>query len=276
MSDDAASKGPGVGPSVGPRVGLFVTCLVDAMRPQVGFATVKLLEAAGCRVEVPSAQTCCGQPGFNSGEQKTSRAIAKQVIETFEDFDHVVVPSGSCAGMIREHYAELLADDYEWHTRALVLANKTHELTKFLVDVMGLDAVPGIEASFDGTVTYHDSCSGLREVGVKDQPRKLLDNVKGLSLKEGALAETCCGFGGLFCVKYPDVSGAMVDHKCDDIVKTGAKTVLGGDMGCLMNIAGRLQRRGIQVNARHVAEVLADMTTDVAPIGEPDQKGSSS
>lgn len=255
--------------NAGPRVGLFVTCLVDVMRPQVGFATVKLLEAAGCQVEVPAAQTCCGQPGFNSGEQKNSRAIAKQVIEAFEAFDHVVVPSGSCAGMIREHYPDLLADDYEWHARAMVLANKTHELTKFLVDVLGLDAVPGIEAAFDGAVTYHDSCAGLREVGVKEQPRTLLSRVKGLNIAEGELAETCCGFGGLFCVKYPDVSGAMVDRKCDDIVKTGAKTVLGGDMGCLMNIAGRLQRRGIDVDARHVAEVLADMTDDAPPIGLP-------
>ena len=256
----------------GPRVGLFVTCLVDVMRPAVGFAAVRLLEAAGCAVEVPAAQTCCGQPGFNSGEQKNSRAIAKQVIAAFESYDHVVAPSGSCAGMIREHYPELLADDHDWHTRALVLAGKTHELTRFLVDVLGLDAIAGIEASFDGSVTYHDSCSGLRELGVKDQPRKLLGNVDGLDLVEGALAETCCGFGGLFCVKYPDVSGAMVDRKADDIESTGAGTVLAGDLGCLLNIAGRLHRRGSAVEARHVAEVLAGMTGEVAAIGAPDTK----
>ncbi|MEQ8667263.1 MAG: (Fe-S)-binding protein [Rhodospirillales bacterium] len=265
----------GPGDAGRPRVGLFVTCLVDMMRPAVGFAAVRLLEAAGCTVEVPASQTCCGQPGFNSGEQKNSRAIARQVIAAFEEFDHVVAPSGSCAGMIREHYPELLADDHAWHTRALVLAGKTHELTRFLVDVVGLAAVPGIETAFDGKVTYHDSCSGLRELGVKDQPRKLLENVAGLDLVEGELAETCCGFGGLFCVKYPDVSGAMVDRKIDDIEKTGAATVLAGDMGCLLNIAGRLHRRGSSVAARHVAEVLAGMTDEVSPIGAPDTEGST-
>lgn len=263
-------------PDSAPRVGLFVTCLVDVMRPSVGFAAVRLLEAAGCAVDVPAAQTCCGQPGFNAGEQNNSRVIAKQVIEAFEGFDHVVAPSGSCAGMIREHYPALLAEEYDWHARALVLAGKTHELTGFLVDVMGLDRAPGIAARHDGTVTYHDSCSGLRELGIKDQPRALLRGVAGLRVAEGDLAETCCGFGGLFCIKYPDVSGAMVDRKVDDIEKTGAKTVLAGDMGCLLNIAGRLHRRGLDIEARHVAEVLAGMTGEAVPIGVPDDKAASS
>lgn len=246
----------------GPRVGLFVTCLVDAMRPETGFATVRLLEAAGCRVEVPSAQTCCGQPAYNSGDRRDSRDIARQVIAAFEGYDHVVAPSGSCAGMIRSHYPELLEDDYDWHTRARVLAEKTYELTQFLTDVMGFEA----KAACDMTATYHDSCSGLRELGVKQQPRALLAGVDELELREAALAETCCGFGGLFCIKYPDVSEAMVDRKIDDLVRTGATTVLGGDLGCLMNIAGRLERRGIDIEARHVAEVLAG-DTDTPAIG---------
>ena len=258
--------------SAKPRVGLFVTCLVDVMRPAVGFAAVRLLEAAGCVVEVPATQTCCGQPGFNSGEQDNSRTIARQVIKAFEGYDHVVVPSGSCAGMLREHYPELLADDHDWHVRALVLARKTHELTSFLTDVLGLDRVPGIGAAFGGVVTYHDSCSGLRELGVKAQPRQLLGGVTGLEIAEGTCAETCCGFGGLFCIKYPDISGAMVDRKIDDIVATGAGTVLAGDLGCLLNIAGRLHRRGIAVEVRHVAEVLADMSHEVAAIGMPEQQ----
>jgi len=247
----------------GPRVGLFVTCLVDAMRPEVGFATVRLLEAAGCRVEVPDAQTCCGQPAYNSGDRPDSRDIAKQVIAAFEGYDHVIAPSGSCAGMIHVHYPDLLADDYDWHTRAMVLAGKTYELTQFLADVMGFET----KAAYAAEATYHDSCAGLRELGVKAQPRALLAGVDGIELKEHAQAETCCGFGGLFCIKYPDVSEAMVDRKIDDMVKTGATTVLGGDLGCLMNIAGRLRRRGIDLEARHIAEVLAGNAEETPAIG---------
>lgn len=235
------------------------------MRPIVGFAAVKLLEDAGCRVEVPVAQTCCGQPAFNSGDRKDAADIAKQVIATFEPFDYVVAPSGSCGGMISHHYPSLLADDPAWAPRAEALAAKTHELISFLTDVMGVEATG---AAFDGTVTYHDSCSGLRELGIKEQPRKLLAGVTGLNLSEGKETETCCGFGGLFCVKYPDISEKMVDAKVDDIVATGADTVLAGDLGCLMNIAGRIQRRGLPVRARHAAEVLAGMTAAPA-IGEP-------
>jgi len=248
-----------------PTVGLFATCLVDLMRPVVGFAAVKLLEDAGCRVEVPEAQTCCGQPAYNSGDKADTLDIARNVIETFETYDYVVAPSGSCAGMIKDHYPEAFADDPKWLARAEALAEKTYELMSFLTDVMHVSAT---NAEFSGTVTYHDSCSGLRELGIKEQPRRLLSSVNGLNIAEGKETETCCGFGGLFCVKYPDISEKMVDAKVDDIVATGAGTVLAGDLGCLMNIAGRLQRRGVDVKARHAAEVLAGMTAAPA-IGEP-------
>lgn len=248
-----------------PRIGLFATCLVDLMRPVVGFATVKLLEDAGCTVEVPPSQTCCGQPAYNSGDVPDTADIARNVIETFEGFDYVVVPSGSCGGMIKHHYPEIFADDPAWRPRAQALAEKTWELLSFLTDVM---QVTTTQTSFDGTVTYHDSCSGLREMGIKEQPRALLNAVDGLSISEGNETETCCGFGGLFCIKYPDVSEKMVDAKVDDIVATGAGTLLAGDLGCLMNMAGRIQRRGLDIQVRHTAEVLAGMTAAPA-IGEP-------
>lgn len=247
------------------KVALFVTCLVDLFRPTVGFAALKLLEQAGCDVSVPEAQTCCGQPAFNSGDRSNAQKVARGLIEAFEPFDYVVAPSGSCAGMIRKHYPELFAGDDIWEARATALAGKTWELTSFLTDVVGFDAV---DASYDGSVTYHDSCSGLRELGVKSQPRKLLDKVAGLNLTELPGAEVCCGFGGTFCVKYADISNAIVADKTEDILATGADTLLAGDLGCLMNMAGKLSREGRPVKVRHVAEVLADMTGDVAPISQ--------
>ena len=246
------------------RVGLFVTCLVDLFRPTVGFAAVKLLEEAGCTVEVPAAQTCCGQPAYNSGDRADARAIATQVITAFEPYDYVVTPSGSCAGMIREHYPTLFADDPAMQKRAQALAARTYELISFLTDVRGLSRVA---ARFDGTITYHDSCSGLRELGVKQQPRTLLATVEGLRLTELPGAEICCGFGGTFCVKYPEISDKIVREKTADIAATGAGTLLAGDLGCLLNMAGKLQREGRPIAVRHVAEVLAGMT-DAAPIGE--------
>lgn len=252
-------------PAASPRVGLFVTCLVDLMRPSVGFAAVKLLEEAGCRVEVPGTQTCCGQPAFNSGDRRDARDVARGVIGAFDGFDYVVAPSGSCAGMIREHYPALFSDEPETSAKARLLAGRTYELVSFLVDVMKVERV---DAVYDGVATYHDSCSGLRELKVKAQPRKLLGSVKGLSLTELPNAEVCCGFGGTFCVKYPDISERMADDKARDVTATGADTLLAGDMGCLMNMAGKLQRRGSAVRVRHVAEVLAGVTDD-PPIGEP-------
>lgn len=249
----------------GPRVGLFVTCLVDVFRPTVGFSAVKLLEDAGCTVEVPRGQTCCGQPAYNSGDRKTAGDLARQTIAAFEGFDHVVVPSGSCAGMIRKHYPLLLADDPAWAHRAQHLSARTHELVSFLVDVLGVSKV---DARYDGTITYHDSCSGLRELGIKEQPRRLLASVEGAELTELPGAEVCCGFGGTFCVKYPDVSNHMVEDKTADIQGTGAGTLLAGDLGCLMNMAGKLKRQGSSVKVRHVAEVLSGLADETPPIGE--------
>jgi L-lactate dehydrogenase complex protein LldE len=252
-------------PASKPRVGLFVTCLVDLFRPSVGFAAVKLLEDSGCIVDVPQGQTCCGQPAYNSGDKADTKALAKRTIVAFEPYDYVVVPSGSCGGMIKEHYKELLADEPDWAYRAQLLAARTYELVSFLHDVRGLRDV---RSRYDGTVTYHDSCSGLRELGVKQQPRALLKSVAGLKLVELPGAEVCCGFGGTFCVKYPEISDKMVTAKTDDIAATGADTLLAGDMGCLMNMAGRLSREGRPVAARHVAELLAGMTSE-PPIGAP-------
>lgn len=234
------------------------------MRPSVGFAAVKLLEQAGCRISVPETQTCCGQPAFNSGDSGNAGTIARSMIATFEPFDYVVVPSGSCGGMISHHYPTLFADDPAWQDRAQALADKTHELVFFLSSVLGVD-LPAVDCA--AMATYHDSCSGLRELGIKEQPRAYLNKVNGLTLVEGDLAETCCGFGGLFCVKYPDISERMVDKKTDDILATGADILLAGDLGCLMNMAGRLKRRGADIEVRHVAEVLAGITAgpDAAP-----------
>lgn len=247
-----------------PRVGLFVTCLVDLFRPSVGFATVKLLEAAGCAVEVPQNQTCCGQPAFNSGDRKDTADIARAVIKVFSAYDYVVAPSGSCAGMIKAHYPELFAPGSADHQAALALAEKTYELVSFLVRVMKQEKV---EARFDGSVTYHDSCSGLRELGVKAEPRKLLRTIEGLDLVEMEDAEVCCGFGGTFCVKYPDISNVMVAKKTKKIAATGADLLLAGDLGCLMNMAGKLKREGASLKVRHVAEILAGDTA-TPPIAE--------
>ncbi|WP_043835349.1 (Fe-S)-binding protein [Muricoccus aerilatus] len=248
-----------------PRVALFVTCLVDLYRPSVGFAALKLLEEAGCQVEVPATQTCCGQPAYNSGDRGTARDLARAVIDAFMGYDHVVAPSGSCAGMIAHHYPALFEDDPAYRGKAEALAARTHELTSFLVDVMGLDAA---RPAYDGIAAYHDSCSGLREMGVRAQPRALLAKVPGLTVKELAEPELCCGFGGTFCVKYPAISTRMVTDKVADIRGTGADTLLAGDLGCLLNMAGRLKREASPIRVRHVAEVLAGMTGEVAPIGE--------
>ena len=247
-----------------PRVALFVTCLVDIHRPSVGFAAIQLLEAAGCQVEVPRAQTCCGQPAYNSGDRATTRALLESYLEAFAGYDYVVVPSGSCGGMLREHMPHLFDDDPNLRARADALAAKTYELVSFLTDVRGLTST---QAAYAGTVTYHDSCAGLRELGVKAQPRALLGQVAGLTLAEMAEPEVCCGFGGTFCVKYPDISTRMVSDKARDIAATGADTLLAGDMGCLLNMAGRLHREGSPIKVRHIAEVLAGMTETVPPIG---------
>ena len=246
-----------------PRVGLFVTCLVDLFRPTVGFAAISLIERAGCTVEVPAAQTCCGQPAYNSGDRKDSGAIAENTIRAFEEFDYVVAPSGSCAGMLKKHYPGLFAGDAKWEERARAFSAKVHELVSFLADEMGMTAV---EAELAANATYHDSCSGLRELGIRAQPRQLLSTVRGLKLNELPEADSCCGFGGTFCVKYSEISNAIVEKKARNIEATGADLLLAGDLGCLMNMAGKLKRDGSKVETRHVAEVLAGMT-DTPPIG---------
>ncbi len=246
-----------------PRVALFVTCLVDLMRPSVGFAAATLIEKAGCSVEVPTGQTCCGQPAYNSGDKATAATLARQTIAACESYDYIVAPSGSCAGMLKSHYPALLADDKQWTERAKAFAAKVHELVSFLVDVRGMTDVG---QKLDATATYHDSCSGLRELGIKDQPRKLLASVEGLKLQEMTDCEICCGFGGTFAVKYGDISNAIVEKKCANIVEAGTDLVLAGDLGCLMNMAGKLRRDGKAVAVRHVAEVLAGELRD-PPIG---------
>jgi len=249
------------------RVGLFVTCLADLMRPSVAFAAVKLLEDAGCSVEVPASQTCCGQPALNSGDSTDARDIARRVITAFEGFDHVVGPSGSCMGTIRHDYPALFADEPAWRARAEDLAARSHELLAFLVDVMKFAPA---DARYEGRVTYHDSCAGLRELGVRSQPRALLARVKGLELVEMPGTEECCGFGGTFCVKYPEISTKMVDAKIAHIETSGAGTVIGGDLGCLLNIAGRLLRQGKPVRVMHTAELLAGMGAQPS-IGEAEK-----
>jgi L-lactate dehydrogenase complex protein LldE len=239
------------------RVALFVTCLVDMFRPSVGMAAVQLLEDAGCEVIVPAGQTCCGQPGYNSGDRAAATVIARRVVELLEPFEYVVVPSGSCGGMIRKHYPDLFATDAAWAERAKTVAGKTYELTAFLTHVLGAKSV---KASFPARATYHDSCSALRELGLRSEPRQLLNSVEGLTLTELSERDACCGFGGTFAVKYPDISNAIVEKKTADVAKSGAELLISADLGCLLNIAGKLSREGSRIEVRHIAEVLAGMT----------------
>jgi L-lactate dehydrogenase complex protein LldE len=237
------------------RVGLFVTCLVDLVRPEIGFSALKLLEQAGCKVEVPESQTCCGQPAYNSGDAATARALAERVLLDFEGFDYVVVPSGSCCGQIATHYVDVFRDAPDLKARADALAAKTYELTDFLVNVVRVDR---LSSNFHGTVTYHDSCSGLRELGVSTQPRELLAKVPGAKLVEMKDCLNCCGFGGTFSLKYGEISAAIVDEKCRNIRATRADAVVLGDLGCMLNIEGRLRRIGDdRTRVLHVAQVLA-------------------
>ena len=237
------------------RVGLFVTCLVDLLRPRIGFSAIKLLEAAGCEVVVPAAQTCCGQPGYNSGDRRSALVLAKKLLAEFADCDYLVAPSGSCAGMIRVHYAELAKDEPELTEPMASLSAKTFELSEFLVDIAKLDRVPG---DFQGRVTYHDACAGLRELGVQSQPRALLAKMPGVSLTEMPTAEECCGFGGTFAFKFGEISAAIAEKKCVDIQATTADAVALGDLGCMLNIEGKLRRMGDEkTQVLHIAELLA-------------------
>ncbi|QFU75303.1 (Fe-S)-binding protein [Halioglobus maricola] len=240
--------------STAPQVSLFVTCLADLMRPSVAFATIRLLEHAGCEVSVPVEQTCCGQPGYNSGEYESTIPVAKRTIELFEHAEYVVAPSGSCAGMIVHHYPKLLTG--EWRERALALAEKTWELTSFLTDVVKLDTPPAHPTQLP-PLTYHDSCAGLRELGIKEQPRQLLKSLCGVDVTEMQQSDVCCGFGGTFCAKMPDISAKMADDKLRNASATNAAILTGGDLGCLLNIAGRARREGLDIEVRHVAEILS-------------------
>ena len=232
-----------------PSVGLFVTCLIDLLRPKVAFATTRLLEAAGCDVHVPECQTCCGQPGYNGGDQKSAVKIARKVIEAFEPFDYVVAPSGSCIGMIRCHYSGLFNEDDQWQDRAEKLAAKSYELTAFLVDVRKMKMPKQAERQ---SIVMHDSCSALRELGIHGQPRRLLN------LKDLDDGQKCCGFGGLFSVKYDEISAHLADKKIAAVTETGADTLTSCDYGCLVHLKGRIDRKGIDIKVHHIAELLAE------------------
>ncbi len=230
----------------------MITCLGDALFPEVGVATVKLLRRLGVAVDFPPAQTCCGQPHFNSGYQDLARDLARHTISAFANGQKIVTPSGSCAAMVKLEYPELFHDDLVWHGRAEELAHRTYELSDFLINVLGVEDVG---ARFDGKATYHMACH-LRGLGLSSEPERLLRKVKGLEYLPLERNDECCGFGGSFAVRYPQISGAMVQDKADFIEKTGADVVVATDAGCLMNIGGCLRRRQSRVRTMHLAEML--------------------
>ena len=236
------------------RVSLFVQCLVDSIYPEVGQAMISLFDRLGIAVDCPLDQTCCGQPAFNAGYRKAARAAARRFIDIFEDADVIVCPSGSCVSMVKHHYPDLFKSDGRWFDRAVRVGQRTFELSQYLVDVLGIDDVG---ARYDGRVTYHESCHLLRGLGVSEQPRRLIRNIRHAELIEMKDADKCCGFGGTFAVKYPEISVAMVDEKISHILASGADTVTGCDISCLMNIQGRLSRIGSPVKAIHLAQLLA-------------------
>ncbi len=236
------------------RVSLFVTCIVDQLFPKVGIAMADVLERAGCQVDFPERQTCCGQPAFNSGYRDEARAVAEHFLEVFDAAEYIVAPSGSCTSMVKHHYAELFSGDARRLQQTKTIAARSWEFSTFLTDFLGIEDVG---ARFEHTVTYHDSCHALRELKIKQSPRRLLANVRGLTLNEMDTAEECCGFGGTFSVKFPSVSGAMARTKIESILRTGADTVVSLDSSCLMQLQGALSRAGIPVRTMHLAEVLA-------------------
>jgi L-lactate dehydrogenase complex protein LldE len=237
------------------RVSLFVTCIVDQLWPSIGASAVEVLRRAGCEVTFDERQTCCGQPAFNTGYRNEARTLAKRFIEVFEsaNADAIISPSGSCTAMVH-HFRELFADDEAWRKRALAIAERTHEFSSFLVNVLGVEDVG---ASFRGRVTWHDACHGLRDLGVRNEPRRLIRNVRGAEFVELPNADACCGFGGTFSVKYPEISVAILDNKVDAIEQAGVRAVVSADASCLMQIGGRLSRRHTGVRAMHLAELLA-------------------
>ena len=239
---------------MGNRVSLFVTCMVDQLFPKVGMAMADVLERLGYRVDFPEAQTCCGQPAFNSGYRHEAREVARHFLRTFEKSETVVVPSGSCTSMVTHHYADLFKKEPETLALVHAMEKKVHEFSTFLTEVAGVEDVG---ARMEEVVTFHDGCHALRELGIRNAPRRLLSHVRGLELREMQPAEECCGFGGTFSVKFSELSGAMARTKLEAIVGTGAKTVVSLDPSCLMQIQGVISRAGLNVRTMHLAEVLA-------------------
>jgi L-lactate dehydrogenase complex protein LldE len=237
------------------RVALCATCLVDQFFPEVGEATVKVLRHLGVEVSFPEAQTCCGQIGFNGGYRKEAAEIARHFVETFEPYDHIVAPSGSCSSMIKVYYRELFADDPGMLERAIAVGEKTHEFSEFIVNILGVTEVGGVST---GLVTYHDACHLLRELGISEEPRTLIQNTRGVELEEMPKSDDCCGFGGLFSVKFPEISTAILNDKISNVEKTGASTLVANDCGCLMHMRGALRRQGSSIRPKHIAELLAE------------------
>ncbi|MFN3325958.1 MAG: (Fe-S)-binding protein [Bryobacteraceae bacterium] len=239
---------------MGSRVSLFVTCVIDQLFPKVGLAMADVLERLGYTVDFPEAQTCCGQPAFNSGYHDEARSVARHFLDVFADAEYIVVPSGSCTSMIGHHFADIFGQDAKLLAQAHAMEKRVFEFSRFLLEVANVDDVG---ARFEGTVTYHDSCHALRELGIKHGPRRLLSKVRGLTLKEMDAAEECCGFGGTFSVKFAGVSGGMARTKIDSILRTGAGYVVSIDASCLMQLQGALSRADAPVRTMHLAEVLA-------------------
>jgi L-lactate dehydrogenase complex protein LldE len=254
------------------RVALFVTCLGDVFYPEAGEATVRVLRRLGIAVDFPLAQTCCGQPAFNAGFHEQARVVARRNLAIFADYEYVVVPSGSCTAMWRVFYAELFADDPVLGEQAEALAARTYELSEFLVKVVGVERLGAV---FRGKVAYHASCHLLRELGVVEEPRRLLAQVEGAELVTMDLAEQCCGFGGTFAVKYPEISDAMLQKKIASLKRAGANTLVSCDAGCLMHIAGRLRRQGEAIRVMHLAELLNTRGTPEEPAHAPHHHGGS-
>jgi len=236
------------------KVTLFIQCLIDGIYPEVGFAVVRIFEKLGIGVECPAEQTCCGQPAFNSGYRKEAKQAAAHFINVFGDAETIVCPSGSCVNMVRNHYPELFRDDPKLLEKAKEIGARTFELTEYLVDVL---RVEDLGSRYDGRITYHDSCHLMRGIGVKEQPRKLIRKIKGAEFVEMYNSDRCCGFGGAFSVKYPEISTAILEDKVKNIIDSKAEVVTGCDMGCLMNIQGILSRKRLPVKTFHIAKLLA-------------------
>ncbi len=236
------------------NVTLFIQCLIDCLYPDVGEAVVHIFQKLGLTIIYPPDQTCCGQPAFNSGYKKEAKVAAKRFIRIFENADSIVCPSGSCVNMVRNHYPQLFRNDRKWFRRALSLSKKIFELTEYLVDILGVE---DIGAGYHGKITYHDSCHLLYGIGISNQPRKLIRSVKGVQFIEMKDSDRCCGFGGAFSIKYPEISTAILEEKVKNIIDSGADAVVGCDIGCLMNIHGMLSRKGSPIKVMHIARLLA-------------------